>query len=324
MKLTIFILINQNMKSTATALILLLILGCKRQQEQIEKFIFDNSQINTKSVHQYVFYDNGKIKTDKNVIYTYMAGKAMDSIVFTKTYFYNGKGQLERITELENGDNELKIYNDQDSLIGDFKINKENDTTSFEKTVYENGKKISLTTRLLIPKLPGFENPKKDDLSNFDTSFIQKEFLYQNNRVSKTRVTDQKGKLKEEILHFYKDGIHNKKETYSFLKKLKYLKETTNYDLESNNKSDYIVISNEGDTLTVKKTMKQDDVNIVITNYKSAGLQIFEYYNNKHQLIGTIDVDLKEKIKNIVSISYDKKGNIIEESSYRQRLDDVR
>lgn len=324
MKLIIFISINQNMKSTTAILLLLLILGCKRQQEQIEKFIFDNSQINTKTVHQYVFYDNGKIKTDKNVIYTYIAGKAMDSILFTKEYFYNAKGQMERITELENGDNELKIYNDQDSLIGNFKINKENDTTFFEKTIYENGKKISLTTRMLSPKPFDFENPKKEVLRSFDTLFVKKEFLYQNNLVSKTRVTDQKGKLKEEILHFYKNGVHNKKETYSFLKKLKYLKETTNYNLEGNNKSDYITISNEGDTLTVKKTVKQGDVNIVFTNYKSAGLQIFEYYNNKHQLIGTIDVYLKEKIKNIVAISYDKKGNIIEESSYRQRLDDVR
>ena len=324
MKLTIFILINQNMKPTATILILLLILGCKRQQEQIEKFIFDNSQINTKSVHQYVFYDNGKIKTDKNVIYTYMAGKAMDSIVFTKEYFYNAKGLVEKITELENGDNELKIYNDQASLIGNFKINKENDTTFFEKTVYENGKKISLTTRMLSPKPFDFENPKKEVLSNFDTSFVKKEFLYQNNLVFKTRVTDREGKLKEEILHFYKNGVQNKKETYSFLKKLKYLKETTNYNLKGNNKSDYIAISNEGDTLTVKKTMKQDDSNIVITNYKSEGLQILEYYNDKNQLIGTIDINLKEKIKNIVSISYDKKGNIIEESNYRQRLDDVR
>lgn len=323
MKLPIFSLINQIMKPTTTILILLLIFGCKRQQQQIEKFTFDNSQINTRTVHKYVFDNNGKIKIDNEIIYTYIAGKAMDSIVSTKEHFYNRKGQLERITELENGNNELKVYNHQDSLIGDFRINKENDTIFFEKTVYENEKKISLTTRFLTPILPDFENPKTVNLRSFDIMFVKKEFLYQNNLLSKTSITDQKGKLKEEILHFYKDGIPSKKETYSFLKKLKYLKETTNYNLENNNKSDYIAISNEGDTSAVKKTVKQDDVNIVITNYKSAGIQILEYYNHKNQLIGTIDIDLKEKIKNIVSISYDKKGNIIEESSCRQRLNDL-
>jgi hypothetical protein len=312
------------MRPIVTALILLLILACKRQQEQIEKFIFDNSQINTKQVHKYVFYEDGNIKIDKSIIYTYVAGNAIDSMVFTKEFFYNKKGKIESTIELENRNKEIKIYNDQDSLIGNFKINSDYDTTSLEKTVYKNGKKISLTTRWLTPKLQNFENPKKEDLRSFDTLFIKKQFLYQNNLISKTIITDQRGELKEEILHFYKNGIQNKKETYSFLKKLKYLKETTNYNLENNSRSDYIAINNAGDTSIVKRTVKQDGVNIIITNYKNASIQMREYYNDKNQLIGTVDIDLKEKIKSIISISYDKRGNILEESSYRQRLNDSR
>ncbi|MFA6277624.1 MAG: hypothetical protein WC622_12785 [Pedobacter sp.] len=308
------------MRQIATIPILLLILCCKRQQEQVEKFIFDNSQINTKQTHSYVFYDDGKIKIDKSVIYTYRTGIAIDSMVFTKEYFYNGKGQVERTTELENGDRELKIYDEQDSLVGDFKITKDNDTTFFEKTVYKDGKKSSVTTRRLVMKLLDFENQKEEDLRNFDTVLIKKEFQYQNNLIHKTLITDQKGKLKEEIHHFYINGVQNKKDIYSFLQGLKYLKETANYNLENNNKSDYIAVGKDGDTSTVRKTIKQDDVNIISTNYKNFGLQILEYYNEKNQLIGTIDVNLTEKIKNIVSISYDNRGNIIEESSYRLRL----
>ncbi|MBB2147225.1 hypothetical protein GM921_17120 [Pedobacter sp. LMG 31464] len=311
------------MRPTVTALILLLILGCKRQQDQIEKFIFDNSQVNTKQVHKYTFFTDGKIKIDKSIIYTYMAEKAVDSMVFTKEFFYNKKGKIERIIELENGDKELKVYNAQDSLIGNFKINKENDTTFSEKTFYENGKKTSLDTRWLRLKLPDFENPKKEALRSFDTLLTRKEFLYQNDLISKTIVTEQ-GKLQEEVLYFYKDGVQYKKETYSFLKGLKYLKETTTFNLKNNNKSDFVAINNEGDTSTVKETIRQENTTIIATNYKSAGIQIIEYYNEKNQLIGTIDVNLKDKIKNIASISYDNKGNIIEESSYRQRLNDFR
>jgi len=310
------------MRKIATVLILLVVIGCKRQKEQVENFIFDISQINTKQLHKYAFYDDGKIKIDKTVIYSYIAGTAVDSLVSTNEYSYNEKGLIEKIAGVENGDRKLKFYNYQDSLVVDLEVNKNNDTTFLEKTAYNSGLKSSIIRRVLLLKLPDFENPKEDDLRSFDTLFSKRKFVYQGKLLSKTYITDQKGKL--EIHHFYKNGIESKRETYSFIRGIRFLKETAHYDLENNRNSDYTAISNEGDTLTSKKSIKQHDLHIISSNYKNAGIQILEYYDLKGQLIGTIDINLKEKVKNIHSFSYDNKGNLLEEASYRQKLNNIR
>ena len=75
MKLTIIIL-------TAT----LLVMGCEKQKEQIEKFVFDNTKISGRTVHTYQFQSDGKIKVERSVTYLYRGTSSADSVVTIREY----------------------------------------------------------------------------------------------------------------------------------------------------------------------------------------------------------------------------------------------
>src|SRR5688500_10912317 len=99
------------------------ILGCEKQREQVEKFVFDTKQISTKDIHKYEFYGDGKVKTVYSTNYMYMAAVPFDSMTYVKHYEYNSKGNISNIFYSPDSTRQTKFYNDLDSLIADYTIN---------------------------------------------------------------------------------------------------------------------------------------------------------------------------------------------------------
>lgn len=301
------------------------ILGCEKQREQIEKFVFDNRQISTKDVYRYEFDGNGRIKTTYSTNFMYMAGVPFDSTTYVKRYEYNDKGQITKIFDTIDSTWQTKFYNELDSLIADYTINNYDDTTRMTTLTYTNGKTHKRVDRMLITKLPdNFENLRKEDLRNYDTTLFITEFVYEGDQHVKSLSFDKDGTLTEEVNLIYENGKKTKTITYSFLGDSKFIRETTVYN--DNEEGDFgsVTIGTQGDTTGFQKTIIQDQNKIKINYMKQFNMQDIAYYDKNGRLIGTVLVDLNEKVKTVYSYTYDDKGNVIEEATYRERVNNAR
>jgi hypothetical protein len=295
--------------------------GCEKQKEQLEKFVFDNSQIAHRNVHKYTFNKKGRINIDRITSYQYMAGVALDSTVTETIFEYNNKGQLISSVDLPDSSRQVKIYNDLDSLIGDYRINEFGDTTNLEVTIYNGNKVVRRINKHLSVKLPeSFQNFQKKDLRNYDTMIFITDLIYDKNVHVKTLFHENVGVVTGEAEHYYEDNKRTKTITYAFLGDAKYIKETTFYEDMKDNEPDFVSIGTEGDTISIKKTVKKSDGRIVLHYNKEFDMQDIWYYDNVGQLVATAMVNLSAQEKTISKYSYDTRGNKLEEITYRVRL----
>ena len=116
--------------------ILAMVIGCEKQREQVDKFVFDNSQIAYRDVHKYTFCKDDRIKADRRTSYMYMAGVPFDSTIYETIFEYNERGLLISELELPDSNRRVRMYNNLDSLVADYTINEFGDTTRFEEMVY--------------------------------------------------------------------------------------------------------------------------------------------------------------------------------------------
>jgi YD repeat-containing protein len=301
------------------------IFGCEKQKEQVEKFVFDNKQISTKDIYRYEFDGNGRIKTTYSTNFMYMAGVPFDSTTYVKRYEYNDKGQIARIFDTIDSTWQTKFYNELDSLIADYTINNYGDTTRMTTLDYTNGKTHKKVDRMLRMKLlDNFENVKKEDLRNYDTMLFITEFVYDGDQHVKSLSFDKDGTLTEEVNLIYENGQKAKTITYSFLGDSKFISETTVYN--DNEEGDFgaVTIGTQGDTTGFQKTIIQERNKIKINYMKQFNMQDIAYYDKKGWLIGTVLVDFNEKVKTVYSYTYDDKGNVTEEATYRERVNNAR
>jgi YD repeat-containing protein len=302
-----------------------LLTGCEKQKEQLEKFIFDNRQIAHRTVHKYVFDNNWRIKLDRSISYQYMAGVPLDSTVSETIFQYNDKGQLIGAIELPDSSRQVKIYNDLDSLVGDYRINPFGDTTNLVVTVYNGGKVVRRINRDLSMRMPeSFENIKKEDFRNYDTILFISEMIYDKNLHVKTLSHDKVAMVTEEIEQHYENNKLTKTVTYSFLGDAKYIKATTFYDKTEDKEPDFVSIGMQGDTIAFTKTVVKSDGKIVLNYNKEFGMQDFWYYDKAGQLIATTMVDVNAQERTVSKYTYDSRGNTIEEITFRERLNSAR
>lgn len=312
-------LVNNNSKSKLILIIAILIsnFGCTREKEQIEKFIYDNSQLNTRQIHHYEFDREGKIKTDNSIIYTYIAGLPADSIISREEYSFNKNGKICSIFDTANNTKQLNLYNDKDSLIARYRIN-DGDTTFLEQFNYINNKKHSIITRYLELKMPEDLNDFKE--KDFDTLYSKKDFIYKNGQIFMSIEKNKSGKTLKETEYIYKDKKLKKEITYAFLDNLKYLFETNYYALNNQSKYDFVKVDKKGDTIFSRRTFLQEDGKAISEFMKNLNSQNIYYYNKKGQMIGNVTLNFIERTKISYTYSYDKKGNLIEELTYREAL----
>lgn len=300
-------------------------LSCERQREQVEKFVFDNKQISTKDIYRYEFDSNGRIKTAYSTNLMYLAGVPFDSATYVKRYEYNDKGQITKIFDTIDSTWQTKFYNEFDSLVADYTINNYGDTTRMTILDYTSGKSYKEVDRILTMKLPAnFENLKKEDLRNYDTMLFITEFVYEGDQHVKSLSFDKDGTLTEEVNLIYENGQKTKIITYSFLGDSKYISETTIYNNDGSGDLDAITIGTQGDTTGFRKTIIQDQNRITVNHMGQLNMQDITYYDNKGRHIGTVLMDLNEKVKTVYSYTYDDKGNVLEEANYRERINNAR
>jgi hypothetical protein len=304
---------------------LVLLFSCEKEREQVERFVFDNKQVTSRQIHTYEFYDDGKIKTDNSVTYYYLGSIPFDSVVSKDVYTYTSKRKVERVISLPDSTKRVMKYNEMDSLIGDFRISQNGDTSFLMTKEYQGGKLIKIINRRLSAKFRGrTDGVQLDDFRDYDTLLFVSENIYNGDRLEKSISKDAKGNVTNESQSIYENGRHVKTLTYSFIGSEKYISETTSYVYGNQKESDYITTNAQGDTISYQKTVFQDDVKCVVNYFSQTESQDIWYYDKKNQLIGNINLNLRDKIKYVYSYKYDDKGNLTEETNYKEKLSNAR
>jgi hypothetical protein len=296
--------------------------GCEKQNEELEEFAFDDSQIAYRDVHKYTFDENGRIQLDRKTSYQFMAGVAFDSTITETVFRYNEKGQLISAGDSPESTRQVIIYNDLDSLVGDFRINEFGDTTRLISNVYEDNRLVRTINRYLDMKLP--ENAakiRKDDQRNYDTVLFVSDLVYENDIHIKSFSRDKAGIVSEEIEHFYEGGKLVRTITYAFLGDAKYIRQTTYYTAKDQSDADFVSIDTQGDTIAFTKTYKNNDGKVVVDYSKEFNVQDMWYYDINGKLLANAIIDENAAVKMVTKYSYDSRGNKIEQLTYRVRLD---
>ena len=255
----------------------------------------------------------------------YIAGVPLDSTTYVQLYEYNDKGKIVKVFDSMDSTWQTKFYNEFDSLIADYTINKYSDTTRMEIINYLNKKSYKKFRRILSMKMPeNFENIKKEDLRNYDTLSYMTEFVYEDDLHIKSLSFNKNGAVTEEVELTYENGRITKTITYSFLGDNKYIRETTFYSDNNSDGQDLTTIGIRGDTIGFRKTILQDQAKITIDYIGEFNMQHISYYDKIGRHIGMVLLDLNEKTKTVYSYTYNDKGNMIEESSYKERINMTR
>lgn len=226
---------------------LTIILGCTNHKHEDEKFEMDHSQISSNKVHSYEFYKNGKVKIDRSETISYLHGFPFDTLLSKELYKYNSNGKTLSITNLIDSSRRVKVYNDLDSLVGDFAINKAGDTTMLRITKYKDGNRVGDIMRFLSSRIsinPGDFQPA--DFKTYDTLFQNSELVHNTKEVKVEIKKNSKGEVTEEYHFTYNGNKLEKTEKYTFIGPSKYLSEVTILDTNVGN-DDYITTDVQGD-----------------------------------------------------------------------------
>lgn len=253
--------------------------GCTEKDSQTELPI-DTKGLFVKEIHEYEFYPDGQIKVDRIIKFNYEKGVLTDSAAFdNKQFFYNSKGQIDRILDLTDSSQRFKLYDNLDSLILDYTI-VNGDTFLVDRFNFKNGKKIK-RTRLMFAKT------KSSQDSGYDTLGSIGEFVYDGQILKKEIQKYITGEINE--VHYFptsKTGVY-----------------------------DFILIGPKGDTLIITKTILHDDNHIVVRENLKETLRDTLYYDNKGRLVRQINNNTDSRYS--YSFRYDDKGNLLEMSGYR-------
>ncbi|HTH57628.1 MAG TPA: hypothetical protein VL728_16370 [Cyclobacteriaceae bacterium] len=302
---------------------IILLTSCEKQRKQIEEFVVNQKQISSKTIHEYEFYPDGKIKTDHSRILYIRAGRTLDTLSSKKEFKYHANGKVESIFDASDSAKTFKTYNDMDSLITDIRINGFGDTTFFEKIDYQNGNETRRISRLLMTKFSAnAEDIKKTDFRNYDTLLDITQFMYVGKLREKALSIDKNGNITAEIHYIYNQGKHIKTIVYSFLGSTKYIRETTDYTDGETKEPDYVTVGPRGDTIAFQKTTSENDMRITVICNNLNSRDIW-YYNKKNQLVGTVSIDYLSHMKYFNAYTYDDKGNILEEQNYKESLNNT-
>lgn len=295
--------------------------GCKQQQEAVEKFVFDNTQIATLETHNYDFDTNGRIIADHTTTHLFMGNVPFDSSSHTKRFEYNEKGQTARIFDTRDSTWQFKFYNTIDSLIADYTINTYGDTIRMTIIEYSIGKSHMKMDRLLARNLP--EDP--EDLTkwgsrNYDTIILKTQFIYEGDRHIKSLSLDRHGKVTKETEFVYTAQAFTKAITYDYLGEHKFVKETSYHKEVKINEPDSWTIGALGDTTAFTKTIFQNEKKVIHVYMGDLNMHDVIYYDRGDRMIGKVMLDLDQQIKTTISYKYDGRGYLIEESSYNEKI----
>jgi hypothetical protein len=261
-----------------------ILFGCSNHSGETEDFTFNEKYLYSRTVHNYEFHPDGKIKSDFTTNYYYEDGVPTDtSMVEQDQFFYNSKGNVERILNFANSSEQFKIYNNLDSLVADYTIIK-GDTFLVNKFNFQNEKKVKRTSLMFLRR----KSPH--DLS-YDTVGSISELVYT-------------GEILDKEIRKYTSGEVTQVHYYPTCKKDLY---------------DFVVIGAKGDTSTITKNIFQENRRIVTYEHPPEPSKDTLYYDNS-RLVRKVHEEHSINTRYSYSFKYDKKGNILEMSCYLEPL----
>jgi len=312
------------MKVIFGLLMLIILIGCEKQIEEFDKFIFDLKQVSSKDIHQYEYDKNGRVKLVSTTNLVYKSGKLSASSTFYKKYDYNDIGQISRIFNSQDSTWQYNFYNEFDSLISENIINRYGDTIRLMKIEYIDGKVSQRKDRILTTRFSdSFKSIRNFNLRNYDTLFFTNQYVYEDDKHIKTLSFDKDERIIDEIEFVYVNNEVVKTISYSFFGDIKYIKDSTLFHNTETNNRDYLTIGNQGDTIGFKKTFFHNQGKTIVTYHKEINTQIISYFDKNGLEIGTVWLDNTVNTKTINSFKYDKKKNVIEESEYKERINNT-
>jgi len=259
----------------------LILFGCKKPQEKIEKLVYDSKQIASLIKHTYEFNSAGKIKTDYSATYYYILGVPIDSAFSTVQFTYTATGKVASEFSLPDSSRRIRTYNKVDSLTGDFNINNFGDTSFLAVNTYQEGKLVKTVNRMLSSRFPeNLEDVKKEDFRSYDTALFISELVYDNN-TERSIFKDAKGNITGERVDSYKESRRVKSVVYSFIGSQKYVSQTINYNYENGADADFIAIGTQGDILSFQKTMFGEEGKVVSNYHGNMKVRDAWYYNKQ-------------------------------------------
>jgi len=280
----------KNGKSGYTILIaVMLFYSCTRKDEQPRLSFLEGKLPYIKTTYHYEMYPDGKIKSVLTGDYHYKNGVLIDSSLIEQQYFfYNVNGKVDRILYLPDTTERFKRYDDLDSLIANI-VMVQGDTFMLDTFVFQNGRKIKRTSRMLFKN----KSPKE---KNYDTLGSTTEFQYNGEYLHKEIQEHRSGDM------------------------------TETYYLPTDQKGifDIVIIGPRGDTTTHTNTVFQNDMRIVTSTskYKNSYSQRLLYYNKDNKLVTEVlneySYNYKPKHKYTYTYEYDLQGNMIEMLGYEE------
>lgn len=291
--------------------------------ETITGFISDNELYYTSIQYRYE-YDGDKLISETSIHSQIMLGQVMDSSVFIRLNKYNEKGLLYETRAFH--ENELYdlseyLYNSNDSLICEYSISEDGDTTSFyEYGYFPDGQQIVFSRRIFA-NLPDYLNTD-DDLFTFaeviqtkaDTMLYWHEYLYEDTLCVERKRYDKDYNLVDVVEYIYHDGVIAEEKHYSYFGSSKVFDKTVKYDYSKSklypnelhtdivgNIVEYKVhqFNDTGELVASKHSTNNDD-NVEIVYYEN-GREIGFLSSNKEY-----NYEIKE------SISYYENGDVKE------------
>jgi hypothetical protein len=309
------------MRLVAGVIFILIQLGCESERAQLEKFVFDTNQIASRTVHQYEFYENGKIKVDHSIEIDYRLGIPVDTTISRKIYHYTKTGKISSIVSADYFFQDIRTYDEVDSLVGEYQINSHGDTTRLMEFKYKDGMMIATRHRSLLFKIPdNIKDVKNPDLRSYDTLSFWSKFVYEAKKLSKTIEVDKNGNVIEETQHYYIGETLVKSITYSYLGDTEYVSRTRSNIPDGTDSPDFVTIGPLDDTIEFQKTIQLDTVKIVKRYFQEINSRGTAYYNREGLTIADIFLDFGVNEKTVRLFKFDKKGNPVEEVTYTERL----
>jgi len=310
------------MKTTRLFLIcILFVTSCK---EQIAKFLFDPSKVNTKTDYYYN-YNSDRLVSSTEKTYTYLSGVVIDSMVLKIEYKYNDKGLLKQeITKADlraNNSFRLFDYNASDSLIRELTINSEGDTTRWkEYDYYPDGRKIIFNRDLMMHADPNLDFEKVIENKMLDTILYRNIYDYENKQCKSLKQFGKNSKPVRLIKYEYSNNKLTKEIQFSYLDTIGLLEKTKYYNYSKSEKTpDYFSLDSKNDTVE-SKIIIYDNVSTYAFEHLDYGNFINETFSENGKEIGFIGTWNKNKFKTVESREYYDNGKLKSLKTYSENF----
>jgi hypothetical protein len=306
-------------------LIILGVLILTACNEQVTKFLFDNSKISTKTTYFYE-YKSDKLIRQTEKLFIILPDQVVDSSTVNRIYDYNSKGLVLKETSQSSYDKEPSIkyfkYNRNDSLVSEITINQNNDTVLWlAYNYFPDGRKITFNRLLYRNYNTNQDLTTPIQNRKFDTIFNKYVYNYAGNQCKSRKEFNKNGKLVKIINYEYLQDRLIKEIHFKLVNDLVIEDMEKNYDYSrSNLKPTKYCLNIKNDTIEYESNDYINDDLHISTFTSEYGNMVSKTFYKAKKKIGMISIDRNRNIKYVEAYDYWDNGNMKEIKSYTEEL----